>query len=126
MRTVAPLSLLGMILVTGCAEVSTDSKVDRSETSGPLYHLMTESDVSHANGAIQTVLESSESGTELSWRNPVSNHSGSVTPIHTYRTKSGIYCRVYDETLSIGAKVERYTDTACRGPDGLWRPIEVD
>ncbi len=126
MRFVAPLSLLGMTLVTGCADVSTHSEIDRSENSIPLYHLMTESDVSHANGAIQTVLESSKSGTKLSWRNPVSHNSGSVTPIHTYRTKSDIYCRVYDEILSIGASVERYTDTACRGPDGRWRPIEAD
>ncbi len=126
MYSFASVLLVSVLIVAGCTGVVTDNEIAGSENSKPLYTLMTESDLSRANEAVQVALETSASGTEKSWQNPVSGHSGSVTTIRTYKTKSGTYCRVYREDLSIGARTERYTDTACRDSAGFWRPIEAN
>jgi surface antigen len=91
----------------------------------PLYTRMTSDDVRTANQVVQNALEGTVSGTVLSWENPVSGHSGSVTPLKTFRSKSGAYCREYNETLTIGHRTETYTDTACRAADGQWHPVVV-
>ena len=109
-------SLVAMI---GCAPF------DRFSDTRPLYMSMTRDDVSIANQTIQNALENALSGTKLTWKSPVSGHSGSVTPINTFKSKSGFYCREYDETLTINERTERYRDTACRDSNGLWRPVEV-
>lgn len=97
----------------------------RDTDTAPLYTEMTPEDVRTANQVVQNALENVLSGTVLSWQNPVSGHSGSVKPVRTFRSKSGLYCRDYDETLSIGDRTETYTDAACRGADGQWNPVVV-
>lgn len=115
-RTISLLSLVAMI---GCTPVSqiTDSE--------PLYARMTRDDVLIANQTVQNALENALSGMRLSWQSSNSGHSGSVTPINTFKSKSGFYCREYDETLTINNRTERYKDTACRDSNGLWRPVVV-
>lgn len=113
------ISFLGFVAVTGCASIGQMSNAE------PLYTKMTGNDVLIANQTVQNALENVRSGMQLSWKSSVSGHSGSVTPVSTFRSKSGFYCREYDETLTIDDQTERYRDTACRDSGGLWRPVAV-
>jgi surface antigen len=63
-------------------------------------------------------------GQTISWNNPQSGHSGSVTPVRdgTDRT-TGAYCREYQSTIVVGGKTEQGYGTACRQPDGSWKVV---
>ncbi len=113
------ISLAGLVAVTGCASVSQENSAE------PLYTKMTREDISIANSTVQRALENAHSGMRLSWKSSISNHSGSVTPVNTFRSKAGFYCREYDETLTIKNRTESYRDVACRDSDGRWRPVTV-
>lgn len=76
--------------------------------------------------AEQTALHSLErapTGTTSSWVNPDSGHSGAFTPVRTYQTAGGAYCREYQQTVTIGGKTEQAYGTACRQPDGNWKLV---
>ena len=114
--------LMGLVFAVGCSPVDSMRDTDPA----PLYTRMTPADVRTANQVVQNALENTLSGMVLSWKNPLSGHYGSVTPIRTFRSKSGSYCREYHETLTIGNRTENYTDAACRDPAGQWKPVVVN
>ncbi len=58
------------------------------------------------------------------WRNPDSGHSGTLTPLRTYQTAQGTYCREYLQTVTIDGREERAYGTACRQPDGSWQIVD--
>ncbi len=68
----------------------------------------------------QESLETGQSGSRSTWRNPDSGHKGSVTPTRTYETASGP-CREYQQTVTIEGRTERAYGTACRQADGSWK-----
>ena len=72
----------------------------------------------------QTSLESQPTGTPSTWTNPDSGNSGTVTPVRTYQTTGGAYCREYQQTVTIGGQTEEAFGTACRQPDGSWKIVE--
>ena len=57
----------------------------------------------------------------ISWNNPQSGNSYEVTPVRSYETESGRYCREYNTTVVVGGRAERAYGTACRQPDGDWQ-----
>jgi surface antigen len=63
-------------------------------------------------------------GETIAWNNPNSGNSGTVTPIRDGTTKSGAYCREYQQTITVGGKTEKAYGTACRSEDGQWRIVE--
>jgi|TARA_B100001971_G_scaffold202347_1_gene216021 surface antigen len=71
----------------------------------------------------QRTLESAPSGNAVSWRNPDSGHSGTVTPQPSYQNASGNYCREYQQTITVGGRTETAYGTACRQPDGSWKIV---
>lgn len=71
----------------------------------------------------QQALDVTPSGTVSAWRNPDSGHSGTVTPTRTYQTETGQYCREFQQTVTIGGRVEEAQGRACRQPDGTWRVV---
>ena len=62
-------------------------------------------------------------GETITWNNPESRNSGSVTPVRDGTSSSGRYCREYQETVTIGGRTEEAYGTACRQPDGSWQMI---
>jgi surface antigen len=72
----------------------------------------------------QQALEYNEANRPATWRNPDSGHSGTVTPIRTYRKPSGQYCREYTQTVMIGGEESKAYGTACRRPDGSWEIVK--
>ncbi|HMB16181.1 MAG TPA: RT0821/Lpp0805 family surface protein [Pelovirga sp.] len=71
----------------------------------------------------QYALEHAPTRTSTPWRNPDSGHRGELTPLETYQTSSGQYCREYQQTVWIGGEQQQAYGTACRQPDGSWEII---
>lgn len=80
-------------------------------------------DQRRANQTAMRAFETTPSGSSASWRNPDNGNSGAVTPVRTYQTASGQYCREYQQTVTIGGQQEKSYGTACRQPDGSWKII---
>lgn len=70
---------------------------------------------------VSKTLEHQPSGQASQWRNPDSGNRYQVTPISTYQTDSGQYCREFVTEVTVGGKVEQAYGTACRMPDGTWK-----
>lgn len=71
----------------------------------------------------QYALEYSPTRQATTWRNPDSGNYGSLTPIETYQSSQGQYCREYLQTVVIGGREQQAYGTACRQPDGSWQII---
>ncbi len=69
----------------------------------------------------QKALETAPSGTSSAWKNPDSGNSGEIMPQRTYQDASGIYCREFQQTITVGGNTESAHGTACRQPDGTWK-----
>jgi len=84
---------------------------------------MDEQDRMRANEA---VVESHQAplGETIVWNNPDSGNSGTVTPVRDGSTSSGLYCREFQQTITVGGRTETAYGTACREPDGTWRIVE--
>ncbi len=90
---------------------------------GLVGNLLDERDKRLAAEAAQRALETAPTGNPVSWKNPDSGHYGTVTPMMTYQTAGGSYCREYQTTVIIDGKQERGHGTACRQPDGSWKIV---
>lgn len=80
-------------------------------------------DAVHASQAQYQALEYTPSGYSTAWRNPDSGHYGSVTPIETYQSSGGAYCREFQHQVQIGGRARNVYGTACRTPDGQWQVV---
>lgn len=69
----------------------------------------------------QRALEGNRTGATSTWRNPDSGHRGTVTPMRTFETASGQFCREFQQPVTIGGNTESAFGTSCRQPDGSWR-----
>jgi anti-sigma factor RsiW len=70
--------------------------------------------------AVAQALERQVSGTQVRWAAPGGSH-GAVTPIRTFRTVEGQWCREYKEIVETGGSVETRRGIACRNPEGEWK-----
>jgi surface antigen len=68
----------------------------------------------------QYALENTRTSATTTWRNPDTGNYGSITPVETYRTNQGQYCREYTQTVVVGGQAQQAYGTACRQPDGSW------
>lgn len=67
-------------------------------------------------------LETAPSGTVREWRNPDNGRYGQVAPGPAYAVNQ-YQCRDYTHTVVIEGRREIVRGTACRQPDGTWRPL---
>ena len=111
-------------LAVGLSVTATDSTAAQSKPWTSFYNKLTPAEVSLAWETVQKTLETRISTETGRWQNDLTGHSGSVTPIRTYRIKAGTYCRDYRETVvHIDRAVARIA-TACRNGDGVWVMVE--
>ncbi|GGO85636.1 hypothetical protein GCM10011348_34640 [Marinobacterium nitratireducens] len=89
----------------------------------PLYQRMSDGDVELADATVQFALDSTPSRQQSRWHNPLSGNEGMVTPLRSFKTEGGIFCRHYSELIRVDSEQERYEDTACRAEDGVWYPL---
>lgn len=71
----------------------------------------------------QTAAHTAPIGQQITWSNPETGHSGTVTPTRQGTDTSGNQCREYQSTVTIGGKTEQAYGTACRQPDGSWKVV---
>ena len=109
---------LGLALLGACAQ-------NPAPTAGdPAYSGLPPRAEVLARNTVQEALETARSRTSLSWTFAENGSKGEITPLRTYRSTTGYYCREYVEVVESG--VEGRTSrqrTACRDTDGLWKPI---
>src|SRR5882724_3151299 len=141
------LAMLMIVLLTGCAEMSGNPKtaigalggaavggliagaagggsagiaagvIGGGLLGGLVGNVLDERDRRLAAQATHRALETTPSGKSVPWNNPDTGHAGTVTPVHTYQTPSGAYCREYETTITINDRPERSYGRACRQPD---------
>ena len=80
-------------------------------------------DRQYNDSTAQGSLESQPAGSTSTWHNPDSGHQGSITPTRTYQRDDGIYCRDFEQTVTIDSKTKQATGTACRQSDGSWQIV---
>jgi surface antigen len=78
----------------------------------------------HAAETTQAALDGNQAGTASTWIDPDSIHSGTVTPLRSYKTPQGQYCREFQQTVTIEGKTEQAYGTACRQSDGTWKIVD--
>lgn len=77
-------------------------------------------DLAYADRSSQKALETAQTGQPVSWSNPDSGNSGTITPTRTYEN-AGQPCREYSQTINVGGKQEQAYGRACRQNDGTWQ-----
>lgn len=60
-------------------------------------------------------------GQQITWNNPDSGNSGTITPTRTGRSANGLPCREFTQTIVIGGKSQQAVGTACQNGDGTWQ-----
>ena len=70
--------------------------------------------------AFNSALDTQVSGGSVTWQNPASGSRGSVTPLRTFKTADGRWCREYRQEIAAVALTERRIGIACRDAEG-WR-----
>lgn len=63
-----------------------------------------------------------ESGSPAQWQNPQSGKYGDIRPGASYQVNQQ-FCREYTSTVYIDGQPQVARGTACRQPDGTWRPV---
>lgn len=90
----------------------------------PVYGPLTPRAEVLARNTVQEALEKASSRTSLTWSYVEDGSKGAITPLRTYRTTAGYYCREYLEIVETSTDgATRRQRTACRDDDGLWKPI---
>ena len=62
-------------------------------------------------------------GEAITWNNPESGNSGSITPVRDGADTAGRYCREYQQTIYVGGQQETGYGIACRQDDGTWQIV---
>jgi len=89
---------------------------------GSIGRQLDEADQRALYDAQYRALEYGNAGTPVSWRNPDSGRYGDVVPGPGYKVNS-YDCRDYTHTIYIGGQPQVARGTACRQPDGTWKPV---
>lgn len=63
-------------------------------------------------------------GQQITWANPQTGNSGTITPTREGTSSSGQYCREFQQTVTIGGQKQQGYGTACRQPDGSWQIVK--
>ncbi len=83
-------------------------------------------DRTHA-GRAERRAEQAPVGQTISWNNPDSGNSGTVTPTRDgVNQRTGEYCREYHTEIYVGGKLEDAYGTSCRRPDGSWEIVSAE
>ncbi|MEQ8357061.1 MAG: hypothetical protein RH942_16105 [Kiloniellaceae bacterium] len=114
----ATATALGLLFLGACAQAPA--------SGDPVYGPLAPRAEVLARNTVQEALETARSQTSLSWIYVLDGSKGEITPLRTYRSSTGFYCREYVEVVESGASPRtRRQRTACRDEDGLWKPIRT-
>ena len=68
--------------------------------------------------AIDKALETHMSRDPLQWSNAKDGRAGSITPVRTYKSEQGQYCREFIERHNVAGQITEKRGVACRGEQG--------
>ena len=80
-------------------------------------------DMAYANSASERAA-TAPVGQTISWNNPQSGNSGTITPVRDGTASDGRYCREYTQTIYVGGQKQSGVGQACRNPDGSWAIVK--
>ena len=104
----------------GVAELRTDQLIAR-------YEAERSADRAELAVMVQQALENSPSGQAVQWGGEAGQSAGEVTPLRTFQTAEGDWCREYRAKARIGLEVLARRAIACRTTSGTWETrIERD
>ncbi len=63
-------------------------------------------------------------GETISWSNPESGNSGTITPTREGYSTSSRYCREYTQEIFVGGRSETAVGQACQNSDGTWEVMK--
>jgi len=89
---------------------------------GEIGRQLDEADQRALYDAQYNALEYGNAGTPVAWKNPDSGHYGEVVPGPGYKVNAH-NCRDYTDTIFIDGQPQVARGTACRQPDGTWKPV---
>ena len=75
------------------------------------------------DAAEQKALSTKPSGEPQVWQPAGGDMVAQITPVRTYKTKKGYYCRQYRLEVRVSDHVTPQSRTACRMKDGVWRQL---
>ena len=79
-------------------------------------------EIAAARIAMQQALETRGGNQGYVWESEAGS-SGVITPLRTFRIKTGHYCRDYQEEVTAITGSASEKRTACRNSEGIWRRI---
>ena len=106
-----------------CLTVATTAAAPGQEID-PLYDGLAAGDVMQASAVLQETLETHQSQETAEWRSEATNHSGTITPLRTFRIAGDYFCRDFRETVTTTSSLIERIGTACRREDGVWIRVE--
>lgn len=106
-----PVAALALVL-GACAGPDADSAA--------LYGHLSDQDVALAAVLLQDALETAPDGTSRAWFSQATGDGGRITPIRSYLSEGGYFCRDYEEELAVGGQSGRFRHVACRDSAGRW------
>lgn len=111
---------IGLALLSACVQ----APAKQPASGDPAYSGLAPRAEVLARNTVQEALETARSRTSLSWVFVEDGSKGEITPLRTYRTTTGFYCREYVEVVDSDSEGRTSRQrTACRDTDGLWKPI---
>lgn len=63
-------------------------------------------------------------GQQITWNNPQSGNSGTITPTRDGYDQGGAYCREFQQTITVGGQQQQAFGRACQQPDGSWKIVQ--
>ncbi len=90
--------------------------------SGDIGSGLDRADLQQGLAAEYRALELGNAGTPIAWGSSAAGRSGEVVPGPAYRVNE-YACRDYTHTVTVAGQARSARGTACREPDGTWRPV---
>lgn len=86
---------------------------------------MSEADKVYSQRTTEDTLEYGKPGETVTWSNPDSGNSGTVTPQEVYANDQGEDCRQFETTVHVEGEERTANGTACKTADGEWQIVDT-
>lgn len=116
-ESVPAFLMLLLVLFGACRSPEPET---RAESDSPLYDRLDPDSRQLAESTLQSTLESQPSDATARWQSAGNSTSGSITPLRTFRIKTGHFCREFRETVERDGEWVARIEIACRNQNGGW------
>ena len=97
----------------------------RAQTQIAAYEARWKAGQRALEAALQDTLETKASGMEVSFASGEVDFHGSISPMRTYQSRTGHWCREFSEIIESGGIREHRRGLACREDSGGWQRLET-